>query len=69
MLLVAVWVGGHLQAEHTQQEARLHVEAGKVLQDVQVEGRTIGTHLQITPGSSLRSEDQHCRGEAGLGLT
>lgn len=34
VLLVAGGVSGHLQAENTQQEARVSVEAGKVLQDV-----------------------------------
>lgn len=49
VMLVAGRVSGHLQAEDTQQEAGVSVEAGEVLQDVRVEGRAIGTHLQVTP--------------------
>lgn len=53
VLLIAGRVPGHLQTENTQQEARVPVEAGKVLQDVRVEGRTKRTHLQTTPESAL----------------
>lgn len=45
VLLVADWVSGHLQAENTQQEAGVSVEAGKVLENIRVEGRAIGAHL------------------------
>ena len=45
VLLVVDGVSGHLQTENTQQESRISVEAGEVLQDVRVEGRAIGTHL------------------------
>lgn len=58
MLLVVGRVSGNLQAEDTQQEARVSVEAGKVLQDIRVEGRAIRTHLQVTP-ESARPEDTH----------
>lgn len=58
VLLVAGGVSGHLQAENTQQEARVSVEAGKVLEDVRIEGRAIRTHLQVTP-ELMRAEDKH----------
>lgn len=58
VLLIPGWVPGHLQTENTQQEARVPVEAGKVLQDVGVEGRTIRTHLKSTPELVLRPEDK-----------
>lgn len=45
VLLVAGGVSGHLQTEDTEQEARVSMETGKVLQDVGVEGRAVGTHL------------------------
>ena len=51
VLLVAHRVPVHLQAEDAQQEARVCVEAGKVAQDVQVEGGAKGAHLQVTLGS------------------
>lgn len=51
VLLVAHRVPGHLQAEDTQQEAGVRVDAGKVSKDVQVEGGAKQTHLQITPAS------------------
>lgn len=49
VMLVAGRVSGHFQAEDTQQEAGVSVEAGEVLEDIRVEGRAIGTHLQVTP--------------------
>lgn len=58
VLLVAGGVPGHLQAEDTQQEARISVEAGKVLNDVRVERRTKRTHLQVT-GELTRPEDKN----------
>lgn len=58
VLLVAGGVSGHLQAENTQQEARVSVEAGKVLEDIRVEGRAIRTHLEVTP-ELMRPEDKH----------
>lgn len=58
VLLVAGGVSGHLQTENTQQEARVSVEAGEVLEDIRVEGRAIRTHLQGTP-ELTRPEDKH----------
>lgn len=58
VLLVAGGVSGHLQTEDTQQEARVSVEAGEVLEDIRVEGRAIRTHLQGTP-ELTRPEDKH----------
>lgn len=58
VLLVAGRVSGHLQAEDAQQEARISVEAGEVLKDVRVEGRTKRTHLQVT-GGLTRPEDRN----------
>lgn len=48
VLLVVDRISGHLQAEDTQQEAGVSVEARKVLDDVRVEGGAIRTHLKAT---------------------